>query len=347
LSDLGVNTLWLSPFNSTVAYHGYHIVDFLSVDPHFGSSETLESLIESAHERGMRIIMDFVPNHVHLSHPFFQDALEYRVSPYRRWFYFDQSNSYLAFLDIAELPKLNLGYPAAARHVTDAAIHWLDRGFDGLRLDHVIGPTKEFWMQFAKDIRARHSSAVLIGEVFLSGIRWKNLKTINIDNKWIVTLLQRLGFDATPLAMRQFEGILDGVLDFRFQSLVKRFVAKPRWNRPEWLLQALLRKHYRSFRDDFYLPSFLDNHDMSRFLYEAGQDNERLKHAARIQFAQNQPVVIYYGTEIGMTQLEATGPERPYSDLKARQMMIWDEASQDRGLLEFYRWLIRRRKVEA
>ncbi|HKV38877.1 MAG TPA: alpha-amylase family glycosyl hydrolase, partial [Blastocatellia bacterium] len=241
LADLGVNAIWLSPFNSTTAYHGYHTTDFFKVEPRFGTIEDLDELIESAHVRGMRLIMDFVPNHVHKSHPFFREAMQDPASKYRTWFYFGKGNNYLRFLDIEELPKLNLSDPAARQHVTTAAIYWLDRGIDGLRLDHVAGPSNDFWEQFVTSIKSRHPDTVLIGEAFLSGLTWKTLKTVNVSHKRLILWLTAAGIDTTAIAMRQYAGILDGVLDFRVQNLLKRFVAKPVWYRPGNLLRVLLK----------------------------------------------------------------------------------------------------------
>lgn len=344
LEELGVNTIWLSPFNSTAAYHGYHITDFFNVDPRLGTIETLDELLQAVHRRGMRVLMDFVANHVHESHPIFKEAARDPGSPYRNWFLFRGPDAYVGFLNMRELPKLNLREPAAADYVTTAALHWLDAGFDGLRLDHVIGPSTDFWQRFARAIKARHPEAVLIGEAFFSGVTWEALEAIEIKHKLFLFVLDLIGIDVAPGLMRQYVGVLDGVLDFRIQTLLKRFVAHPRWYRPAWLLRLLLRRHYGSFPESYYLPSFLDNHDMSRFLYEAGQDKNRLKRAARIQFNQVQPPIVYYGTEIGLTQHEATAPDVPYSDLNARPMMIWNPELQDRGLLQFYKDLIKGRR---
>ena len=74
LKDLGIDTIWISPFYKTSAYHGYHITDFFQVDTHFGTKKDLITLIESIHQNNMHIIADFVPNHCSRHHPFFQEA---------------------------------------------------------------------------------------------------------------------------------------------------------------------------------------------------------------------------------------------------------------------------------
>jgi cyclomaltodextrinase len=84
IKDLGANTLRISPFCKTDQYHGYHTTDFYQVEPRFENVEDLKELIESVHNAGMRIIADFVPNHVSDQHPYFLDARKRVDSPIPR-----------------------------------------------------------------------------------------------------------------------------------------------------------------------------------------------------------------------------------------------------------------------
>ena len=96
-----------------------------------------------------------------------------------------------------------------------------------------------------------------------------------------------------------------------------------------------IKRHYAHFPDNYFLPTFLDNHDMDRFLFQCRNDKEKLKAAARIQFTVDQPAIIYYGTETGMTQTKSMWNIPVYGDLQARQPMIWK--MQDTKLIKFYR----------
>ena len=87
LQDLGVNTLWISPFYKTSAYHDYHITDFFKVDSHFGTLSYIKKLIKEVHKVNMHIVADFVPNHCSYKHPYFLDAQENKNSKYFNWFY--------------------------------------------------------------------------------------------------------------------------------------------------------------------------------------------------------------------------------------------------------------------
>lgn len=88
LKELGINTIWISPFYKCSEYHGYHITDFFEVEPRFGSMKDLQELIESSHKINIKIIADFVANHCSNIHPFFIDAQNNKNSKYRNWFYF-------------------------------------------------------------------------------------------------------------------------------------------------------------------------------------------------------------------------------------------------------------------
>jgi len=342
LEDLGINTLWLSPFCETSAYHGYHVTDFLNIEPRFGTLDDLRNLISSAHRSGMRIIADFVPNHCSHRHPFFQEARKDRQSRYVNWFLFDKwPDDYLCFLNVKELPKLNLDYPETREHIVDAAQYWLSLGLDGFRLDHAIGPAHSFWKCFRREIKKDYPEAVLIGEAWLEGITWRHLKTLQIKHKYL-----RWMFGVSQEGIqREYYGELDGVLDFRFRNMVCSRVAHGRGTAPDKKLQQILRQRLGTYPKDYFLPTFLDNHDMNRFLYECRNETEKLKAAARLQFSLNQPPIIYYGTEVGMTHELPVGIGGMHSDLQARQPMIWNRP--DCELLAFYKQLIRERKEQA
>jgi cyclomaltodextrinase / maltogenic alpha-amylase / neopullulanase len=336
LMDLGINTLWISPFYKTSAYHGYHITDFYQVDPHFGTLEDIKDLIHAAHEHNLRIITDFVPNHCSKEHPFFKEAQNDARSQYKDWFYFTHwPDEYLCFLRIKDIPKLNLEHPQTRKHVIDAAHHWLSLGFDGFRLDHVIGPSHDFWKEFRREIKTAYPNAVLIGEAWMMGIKKQELRTLQVRHAYLKWLS---GATSDPL-FKEYIGELDGVLDFKVQELIKKYTTDPKFF--EESLVKLLNTHYRHFPEGFFLPTFLDNHDMDRFLFLCGNDKEKLKSAASIQFSLPQPPIIYYGTETGMTQHKSLWDIPSNGDLQVRQPMNWD--TQDQDLVSFYKKLIKKR----
>ncbi len=336
LSDLGVNTVWLSPFNKTTAYHGYHIIDFFKVEERFGGQKGFRELVGAARSHRIRLIMDFVPNHVSVEHPIFQKAIRNRRAPFGRWFYWNKDGSYLRYLGVAGLAKVNLDNKPARKHFIDAAKHWIDEGIAGFRLDHALGPSMDFWREFRETVQAYAPGAPLIGEVLFAGIQRQHLSSIHLPNKRSYLLRQQRGGDVTDATMREYAGVFDGLLDFTFQELLVKHVANRKVPTSRMRIQKLLDKHYAGFPGDCALLSFLDNHDMNRFLFEAKGDKSRLRRAAGIQFSQASPPVIYYGTEIGMSQ---TGPVAGHGgDIRARRVMAWDKPDWD--LFKMYQSLI-------
>lgn len=338
LRDLGITALWLSPINSTAAYHGYHVTDYEDVDQRFGGMAAFEALIQAV-KPDIRIILDWVPNHVHRTHPFFRQAAASKRSRYRDWFSFDVHGNYLSFLGFTELPKLNLDHPEAREYMITTALRWIDLGVDGFRLDHVVGPSLEFWREFRDAVKRHSPSTFLLGEATMMGIRYKELKTLRIRRKHWHWLRSQLGGPGCAGVMREYAQVLDGLLDFEFQRMVKVHVAHPAREPSLDKTQALLNAHYAKFPANCVLPAFLDNHDMNRFLYEAKNKKERLRLGAELQFRQRHPPIIYYGTEVGLSQSHPI--VGPHGDLAARQMMPWK--NQDKELLAFFVDIIHRR----
>jgi cyclomaltodextrinase len=333
LRDLGVNTLWISPFYQTSAYHGYHVTDFYQVDPHFGTTEDIKDLVYAVRQNQMHILADFVPNHCSSQHPFFKDAQHNQASQYKDWFYFTNwPSEYLCFLSVRELPKLNLENPETRDHVVNAAKQWLGLGFDGFRLDHVIGPSRAFWKHFVSEIKNEYPAAVLIGEAWMKGIKRQELRTLGVRRRF----LKWLAGPAPESLFQEYVGVLDGLLDFKVQEFIQSYITNPKV--PEERLIIELNHHYSNYPASYFLPTFLDNHDMDRFLFKCGNDIEQLKAAASIQFSLDQPAVIYYGTEVGMTQNRSLWNVPSNGDILARQPMNWD--NQNGELRLFYKNLI-------
>jgi cyclomaltodextrinase / maltogenic alpha-amylase / neopullulanase len=316
IADLGVTAIWLSPVFRTPSYHGYDTTDFYTVDPRFGTDDDLRTLIEAAHKRKLRVILDFVANHTSTEFCPFVEAQRDDSSPYRAWFEYDPAyqHGYRCFFNVATMPQLNTDHPEVRRYLIDAACHWLaEYDVDGYRLDYAAGPSHAFWSEFSAACRQAKPDCWLFGEVTLAGD-----------------------------ALRTYAGRLDGCLDFAFCRLLRQLCAEPR---PAITLTQFVNAVERSrlFFGDFLLPSFLDNHDMNRFLWVAGNDPQRLRLAAGLLFALGGPPILYYGTEVGLSQPR---PKGPWCE-EARHPMRWGE-DQDPDLLAFFKqWIAARRRHPA
>ena len=280
----------------------------ISIEPRLGSEADFRELVAAAHRRGLRVVLDFVANHLSRQHPAFVAAQADPASAQREWFFFrDYPQSYEAFYDVPEQPIVNTDHPAVREYLIGAARHWLTLGADGFRLDHAHGATHGFWSAFRTATRAAKADAAIFGEV-----------------------------TDTPALMRSYTGRMDGVLDFPLLDLLRAFFAFQSIGVSQF--DRALQQHFAYFGPELVLPSFLDNHDMNRFLWLVGGDTRRLKLAALCQFTLPQPPIVYYGTEVGLSQRQAVGRLE-----EARLPMLWDE-QQDRELLDFYRRLIALRR---
>lgn len=167
LDGLGVDTLWLTPFQQSNTYHGYEIMDYFTVDPRFGTLDDYRELVYSAHKRGMKVLMDFVLNHTSVSNPWFRKSSRlvkelvkqsdgsYRLIDYRNFYnwtnednvpktgaaanqWFKDSNGYYYYSSFnSSMPELNFDYQATRDAILDVALYWMSFGLDGFRLDAV------------------------------------------------------------------------------------------------------------------------------------------------------------------------------------------------------------------
>lgn len=308
LHNLGVNTLWLSPIFASPTPHGYDATDLFRVEPRFGSNEDLKELIASAHARGIRILLDFVPNHWSNEHPTFQSAQTNPDSPYRNWYIWrNYPDEYEAFFDVKTMPKINLSQGSPARaHLLDAARFWLEQGVDGYRLDHADGPAHDFWADFRRTCQQTNPNCWLFGEVV-----------------------------KPPPVQRAFYGNLHGQLDFAVALALRETFALKNWTLAHF--DAFLAAHESFYPAGFSRPAFLDNHDMNRFLTLAGNDLNRLKLAALVLFTLPGQPILYYGTEIGLSQQKFIGDGLGFDE--ARLPMLWEDVSAS-ALVNYFRTLI-------
>ncbi|MDQ3045789.1 MAG: alpha-amylase family glycosyl hydrolase, partial [Chloroflexota bacterium] len=113
LANLGVNCLWLSPLFPSPSHHGYDASDLFMVEPRLGTEADLRELIDTAHAQGMRILLDFVANHISDQHPAFAAAAANRAAPTASWFTFKNwPDEYRSFFGVPTLPQLDLDHPA-------------------------------------------------------------------------------------------------------------------------------------------------------------------------------------------------------------------------------------------
>lgn len=312
IASLGASCIWLSPIFPSPSAHGYDPSDLTTVDAKRGGDEALRILVREAHARGVRILLDFVCNHVSHEHPYFVDALANPASPYRSWFHFEESQAgYRTFFGVPSMPEINTADDGARRWLIETAQYWLSEfDIDGFRLDHAQGPGPDFWSDFWAACKATRPDCCCFGEV--------------VDKSVVI---------------RHYVGRLDGCLDFMVSDALRNTYARGLWAEDDF--ERFRQRHAAFFPSTFLMPTFLDNHDMDRFLFLAGGDTGRLKRAIEVQMRLPGPPIIYYGTEVGLTQDDST--RSPLGLQASRKPMLWGD-DQDRDLLEFYQAAIHARR---
>jgi hypothetical protein len=309
LSDLGVDCIWLTPVFTCASYHGYDAIDMMSIDPRFGGDEALAELVTEAHERGIRVLLDLVPNHISIEHPWFQSALD--GGPERDWFFFDDRGGYQMFFSSATMPKVNLDHPDARAAMLDVAAHWVEEhGVDGYRIDHALGPSESFFAALMDRMEAIDPDVWLFGEV-----------------------------TATPRLSQRYGGVLDGVTDFPFAYGLRGLLTGRLTPRD---FAEIERESAGAIApEDFSWVRFFDNHDMARAIHGWGDDEEALERALDVLFGLPGVPSFFYGTE------QALSHERSEAEAGlnvGRVPMTFDPSHR---MIEVVRSLVDRRRASG
>ena len=313
IAALGVNAIWLTPIFKIGSYHGYDTIDYLEIEPRFGTKADLAELVEQAHARGLRVILDFVANHSSNQFDLFRQAQADPESPYRQLYDFSPvyQHGYRCFFTDATMPQFDHDHPEAREYLLNAARYWLSEfKVDGYRLDYAAGPSHDFWSAFGAACKEVNPDCWTFGEVTLGSDR-----------------------------LRTYAGRLDGCLDFGFVRQVRLLCAAQAPLIPVSRFAAVVERTQRFFPAGFTRPSFVDNHDMNRFLWAAGNDKHLLRMAAALLLAFGGSPIIYYGTEVSLSQPRTKGHYRE----EARHPMLWGDA-QDADMLRTFKQLIAARR---
>ena len=315
LQGLGIRGLWLMPINPSPSYHGYDVTDYYAVNPDYGTMDDFKRLLEEAHKRNIKIIIDFVMNHTSSKHPWFQSALT-PGSEYREWYKWSDSDPgtlgpwgqktwyhasngqyyYAIFWD--QMPDLNYDSPAVREEMKKVTSFWLkDVGIDGFRLDAVrylaeddqLADSKAnhtFLEEWGEYYRSINPQAFSVGEAWTDNGNVK--KYINTNTE----LDSAFNFDLSASMLKLNEGTTTS-LRFTLQTTIRDFPEQDNAN-------------------------FITNHDMNRVMSQLPKDKEqRAKLAAGIVLTAPGIPFLYYGEEIGMS---GTKP-----DEHIRTPMQWDD----------------------
>ncbi|MCW2580459.1 MAG: Alpha amylase [Blastococcus sp.] len=271
--ELGASGLALGPVFASET-HGYDTTDHLRVDPRLGDDADLDALFAACRERGLRVLLDGVFNHVGRTHPAFQAVLEQGpAASTASWFRLRWPGGaeawtpgtlpeYDDFEGHSHLVALDHRSPAVLAHVVEVMTHWLARGADGWRLDAAYAVPASFWAQVSGRVREQHPDAYLMGEV------------IHGDYAAFVA-------EAGIHAVTQYElwkAVWSSLNDGNFFEL-----------------DAALRRH-EDFLESFVPSTFLGNHDVTRIASRLSEDRH-LAHALVVLLTTAGTPAVYAGDE--------------------------------------------------
>jgi alpha-glucosidase len=326
LVALGVDAIWLSPiFPSPMADFGYDVACYTAIDPIFGTLADFDALVAAVHARGLRLILDYVPNHSSDQHPWFLDSRNGRNSAKRDWYLWHDpapgggppnnwlshfggsawqwdaaSGQYYYHAFLPQQPDLNWRNPEVRRAMLDVLRFWLDRGVDGFRVDVM-------WL-LIKDDRWRDNP---VNPAWLPGQR-------SHDRLLPVYTADRPEVHAVVAAMRQVtDAYADRLLIGEIYLPIERLVTYYGQDEPgaqlpfnfqllltDWTADAVARviTDYEKALPDGGWPNWvLGNHDRPRLASRAGPEQTRV--AAMLLLTLRGTPTIYYGEEIGMTDV--------------------------------------------
>ena len=319
IQDLGIDVIYMTPSFKSDSCHKYDTIDYYEIDPSFGTKEDLKELVQKAHDRGMKVVMDAVFNHTGKEFFAFKDILEKgEKSKYLDWYYIDELPlkgkwgeipNFLCFGYYGGMPKLNLKNPEVEKYIMDVACYWIrECDIDGWRLDVGDEISHFFWKRFRRAIKAVKKDMLIIGEIwhyagdFLEGDEWDTV----MNYPFYLNLIDLLADE--KISVSQFVqnlGYLKGRLHKKCYPLM--------WN-------------------------LIDSHDTARFLHLC-KDNKKKQHlAAAFQLLLPGMPMIYYGDEYAMPGA---------NDPDCRRGMYWDEEYQDKEMFEWYKRLLQVRKAHT
>jgi glycosidase len=306
IADLGVTAIWLNPTQEndmeSGSYHGYAITDYYQIDRRFGSNEDFCALVEKAHERNLKVVMDMIFNHCGSENYLFRDK------PSKEWFnyhsnYVQTSFKTVSVMDIhtsayekkiatdgwftSVMPDFNQRNRHVARYLIQSSIWWIEyAGINGIRQDTHPYADFDFMSQWCKEVLDEYPYFNIVGETWL-------------NSNVLVSYWQKDSKLAAPLNSN-----LPTVMDFPLQALMNQAFDE---ETGEWGGGLYKLYDYQTqdlvYANPMNLLTFLDNHDTSRFAQtdEMAKNLKRYKQAMVFLLTTRGIPQIYYGTEILMT----------------------------------------------
>ena len=333
LKDLGIDGLWLTPIFSSPSYHGYDVISFYDINPDYGSEEDLKNLINEAHKRNMKIILDFPVNHTSTLNKWFtsfsfnpfgkyknyyrhinmSDNPNYSLKDKSSWgsnvWHPLNNKDYYYGIFSEDMADLNYNNKEVRKEIKKASAKWLNLGVDGFRLDasiHIYGDN-EF-----KEIENQTKA----------NIQWWNEFAINCEKINPNVYLVGEAWQETNL-LEEYVQPFDSKFNFTFQeNLINSLKNDTALANDNILLSQVFEdilKTYNKVDNNYIDGIFISNHDQNRIMSEVNNE-DKAKLAINIYMTIPGNPFIYYGEEIGMRG------EKP--DINIREAFKWTDSKK-------------------
>ena len=298
LKELGVTALYLNPIFSSASNHRYHTFDYFQVDPLLGGNEALRHLLDEAHTRDMKVVLDGVFNHASRGFWPFHHILENGAeSPYIDWFHIqdyplnpyprseDESLNYEGWWNLPALPKLNTNNPGVRDYIFSVARYWMEFGIDGWRLDVADEiDDNEFWREFRTTVKSVKSDAYICGEVWGVADRWLQGDMFDSTMNYVQTKTTLSYFGSEYLHGYTKENLeIEPMTTAQFMEAIDTNLS-----------------HYDDQINQVQL-NLLGSHDMARPLWILGGNKKAIQLSFLFMMTMPGAPCIYYGDEIGLS----------------------------------------------
>ncbi len=345
LEDLGITAIWLNPVlenSGRNSYHGYAATDLYQIDARFGSNADYRRFVQEAHARGLKVIFDHVNNHIGINHRWMQDLpaaswinntadtprTHYKLAPIDPYADPHAEDMLKSFWFVSRMPDVNQRDPFVATYRIQNTLWWIEyTGLDGIREDTYPYPDQDFLTRWEAVILNEYPDFNIVGEI------WEGVP----------------GYLAAYQRGSQLPGAVETnlptVMDFALMDATRAYITR----------KGNLKDIYMVIAQDFLyanpdnLLTFLDNHDVTRAIYEAQGHSPRVRQMLALILTTRGIPQILYGTELGMmggashVELRADMPGGFPGDTRS----VFTDAGrteEENAMFNFTRGLLRARK---
>ncbi|MCC8046371.1 MAG: alpha amylase [Clostridiales bacterium] len=331
IEEMGFDGIWLMPVMPSTTYHKYDVTDYYGIDEEYGTLEDFKALVEECHERGIRVVMDFVINHTSSQHEWFQEACAYlatleegeepdeTICPYVGYYHFSQTQESSDYYEIpvagsstwyyegvfwSEMPDLDLSNEALRAELETIAAYWIEMGVDGFRMDAAL--------------HFEESDTAFNTEV----LNWLYSYCLTLEPDFY--MVSEVWSSETTIADYYASGT-PSMFNFDMADAEGKLIKAARGTlKVSSLIDYMIKwqEDFSAENPDYIDAAFISNHDTGRISNALVSDENDVKIAAGLLMTMSGSTFVYYGEEIGMKS-------KGTADENKRLPMYWSETDTE------------------